>query len=98
MNKYESVIVLTQNLSEAQVQDVMNKAEKEIEKVAKVTQKENLGLKKLAYEVKRNQSGYYIVYQFTLNKGVISKKAISEIEQYYRTIEEIIKFIIVPEG
>ena len=49
-----------------------------------------MGMKKLAYEIRKNKEGYYIVIYFEADASIISK-----LERYYRITENIIKFLIV---
>lgn len=58
-----------------------------MEKLKKV---EELGKKRLAYEVKKNKEGYYVVINFEANPELIS-----ELERNYRIMDEVIKFITV---
>ena len=67
-----------------------------INKVAKITNKEEIGKKELAYEIKRCKEGYYVVHQFEIKQETENgEDDIESIERYFRTQEEIIKFIIV---
>ena len=56
----------------------------------KVEKVEDLGKKKLAYEVKKNKEGYYVVINFDANPNLIS-----ELERNYRIMDEVIKFITI---
>ena len=56
-------------------------------KVEKVEDKKK---KKLAYEVKKNKEGYYVVINFDANPNLIS-----ELERNYRIMDEVIKFITI---
>ena len=49
-----------------------------------------MGIKKLAYEIKKNKEGYYIIFYFEAKADVIF-----ELERNYRINENIIKFITV---
>ena len=49
-----------------------------------------MGKRKLAYEVKKNKDGYYVVFYFTAKPELIS-----ELERNYRITDEVIKFITV---
>ena len=49
-----------------------------------------IGKRKLAYEVKGNNEGYFVVLEYKANNE--SKK---EIQHYYRKNENILRFIIV---
>lgn len=96
MKKLESVIILKPDLSKNEIKEVLEKVEKTIKKVAKITNKEELGIKKLAYEIKKCKEGYYVVHQFEIKQeSEDCAESIVSIERYFRTQEEIIKFIIV---
>jgi len=96
MNKFESVIILKPDLMKNEIKEVLEKVEETIKKVAKITNKEELGIKKLAYEIKKFKEGYYVVHQFEIKQEIENyAEGAGGIERYFRTQEEIIKFIIV---
>lgn len=96
MKKFESVIILKPNLMKDEIKEILEKVEETINKVAKITNKQEIGIKKLAYEIKKCKEGYYVVHQFEIKKeNENSEDDIANIERYFRTQEEIIKFIIV---
>lgn len=90
MNKYESVIIVDNEISNEQKKDVINKIEGYITENGKLTKTEYLGTKKLAYEVKKhNEADYYVIeFECTADK-------IAELERRYRITDEILKFIVV---
>ena len=93
MTQYESIIMLQSQLKQNQLECILKEIEKIINDIGKLTKIENLGLKKLAYEVKKNKEAYYILSEFEIDdndKGVTSK-----LEKYYRITDEVLKFIIV---
>ena len=47
-------------------------------------------MKKLAYEVKKNKEGFYILINFEAKP-----ESIAELERNYRITDEVIKFIVV---
>lgn len=94
MKKYETVIILTPNLTKGKINETFDNVENKIKEYAKITQKDDLGVKKLAYEINKNKEGHYVVYQFEI-KGNIKENAVKEIERFYRITDEIIKFITV---
>ena len=88
MNKYESVIIINPSVDEekekalvAQFTDLIN-GDGKLEKV------EDMGKRKLAYEVKKNSEGIYKVFYFEANPTLIA-----ELERVYRITDEVIKFI-----
>ena len=96
MKKFESVIILKPNLMKDEIKEILEKVEETIQKVDKITNKQEIGTKKLAYEIKKCKEGYYVVHQFEIKQeNENSEDDIASIERYFRTQEEIIKFIIV---
>mgnify|MGYP005755733537 FL=1 len=95
MREYESVIILTPELNDNEINAIIDKIDKIISKKGKITEKQKLGLKKLAYNIKGRQEGYYVSHQFEIDDKVYNKNCIPDIEKFFRTQEEIIKFIVV---
>ena len=62
MNKYESIIIINPAVEEERVNELTTKFTDMINKDGKVEKAENLGKKKLAYPVKKNAEGYYVVF------------------------------------
>ena len=56
----------------------------------KVENVDEIGRKKLAYEIKKQSEGYYVVYTFEANPEFIS-----ELERIYRITDNVMKFITV---
>lgn len=90
MNKYESVIIMKPTYTEEQREKVINKIKDFITQNGKITKFEALGIKRLAYEVRKQKEGAYYVIEFNAESSVIA-----ELERIYRITEEIIKFIVV---
>ncbi len=90
MNKYESVIIIKPSLDEEEINNITQKVKDIIEENGSVTKVEKMGMKKLAYEIKKNKEGYYIIIYFEADPSIIL-----EIERYYRITENIIKFLTV---
>ena len=90
MNKYESIIIVNPKLNEKQQKEIENKYSKLINENGKLESFENLGKKKLAYEVKKNKEGIYIEINFTSEASFIA-----ELERQYKIDENVIKFIVI---
>ena len=90
MIKYESVVIINPNVEENTLKELIERFQTLINTDGKVEQVNELGKKKLAYEIKKNKEGYYIVYDFEANPSLIA-----ELERNYRITDEIIKFIVV---
>ena len=89
--KYESVFIIKEDCNE---KDIINEIDKIIEgQKAEISRKDELGLKKLAYEIRKNKSVYYYVVYFEITND--NNNPIAKIQKQINTIEEILKFIIV---
>ena len=90
MNKYESVIIINPNVDEAGVKALEEKFTGLINENGKVESVENMGKKRLAYEIKKCKEGTYMLFNLEANPD-----SISELERVYRITDDIIKFIVV---
>ena len=90
MNKYESFVIINPSVEEEKLKSLVQRFTDIINSDGKVEKVDELGKKKLAYEVKKNKEGYYIVIYFEANPSLIA-----ELERNYRIIDEVIKFIVV---
>ena len=90
MKKYESVVIINPKIEEEAVKALIKKFSDLINKDGKVESVEELGKKKLAYEIQKNKEGYYLIFNFEANPGLIS-----ELERNYRIMDEVIKFIVI---
>ena len=93
MNKYESVIIVNPSVEEQDIKGLISKFTELINKHGKLEKVEEVGKKKLAYEIKKNSEGYYIVFNFEAEPSFIA-----ELERVYRITDEVIKFIVVKEN
>ncbi len=96
MYKYETVILLNPKLDEKGIKKIKTEVEEKINQVGKVTKNEDIGIRKLAYEIQTNKEAYYLVYEYETDKD--SKESVDKIEKFYKRTEEILKFITVREG
>lgn len=90
MNKYESVIIINPNVDEEGIKVLVKKFTDLINTDGKVEKADELGKKKLAYEVQKNNEGYYVVFYFEANPNLIA-----ELERIYRITDEVIKFMTI---
>lgn len=90
MNKYESVVIINDSLEEKQKEETVKKIEKFIAENGELNKTDILGSKKLAYEIRKQKTGYYCVFYFYTEPDVIR-----ELERIYRITDEIMKFITV---
>ena len=91
MANYESVLVARQDLGASQVsnivEDLTNVIKKEGGEVVRV---DNWGLKNLAYRIKKNRKGHYVVLNIAAPAS-----AIAEYERLMRVNEDVIRYMTV---
>ena len=90
MNKYESVVIVNPNLEEESIKNLIKKFSDLINTDGTVTSVEEMGKRKLAYEIQKQKEGFYIVIKFEAKPELIA-----ELERVYRITDDIIKFITV---
>ena len=91
MNNYETVFILNPVLSDTQIEETVKKFEDFlINRGAKMVAKENWGLKKLAYPIQHKKSGFYHLFEFTVEGEVIAPY-----ELEFRRDERIMRFLTV---
>lgn len=89
MNNYETVFILTPVLSEAQVEEAVNKYVDLIkEKNCEIIAKENWGLKKLAYPIQLKKNGFYTLIEFKGEGSVVA-----DLELAFKRDERVIRYL-----
>lgn len=88
-NIYEMVQILKGTFTKEEYKKAFNSIKDYLSKY-EIKEIEELGKKRLAYEVRKNNEGYYIIFIIRANKDDIL-----EIERYCRINEDILKFIVV---
>ncbi len=88
---YETVFVLRQDLTSQQVEDIS----KDFKKIlsdgnAKLLKEENWGLRSLAYKIKKNKKGHYVLLETEA-----SADAISEFERKLGLSENVLRFMTI---
>lgn len=90
MNKYESVVIINPTVTEEGLKALVEKFTNLINNGGKVEKVDDLGKRKLAYEVKKQKEAYYEVFYFEANPELIF-----ELERNYRITDEVIKFMTI---
>ncbi len=91
MRLYETVFIISPELNDDDVKECSGRIEELITKYkGEIVTVENWGKKRLAYEVKRQRYGTYILIHF---KG--TSELLKELERTYKMSETIIKYIII---
>ena len=90
MNTYEAVVILTTKLSDEDKEAVKTKISDLVAANGEVISVDDWKTKKLAYEIKKNVEGIYMLINFEANPALIK-----ELERVYRITDEVLKFITV---
>jgi len=89
MNNYETVFILTPDLSEAQVKEAVAKFVGILKgEGAEIVNEENWGLKKLAYTIQKKTTGYYQLVEFKAQP-----ETIAVLETQFRRDENVLRFL-----
>lgn len=87
---YEAVIILKGSLTGEEYQEALNKVKNYMKDLVGFEKIEEIGIKRLAYEVEKQNTGYYVVIEFRAET-----ENIRELERLYRIDDNVLKFIIV---
>ena len=90
MNKYESVIIINPSVDEEGIKAVIAKYTDIINNEGKVESVNEIGKKRLAYEIMKNKEGFYTVFNFEAKPELIA-----ELERNYRIDDSVMKFITI---
>ena len=91
MNFYEAVFIVRQEASTSHVEAVTQELVKLIESFGgEVSKTEFCGLRPLAYPIKKNRKGYYVLLNIANPNNNIQ-----ELEKKFKLHEDIIRFLII---
>ena len=91
MNKYELTLVVSAKIDEEARTAVVDKVKSYIEKAnATITDVNECGLKKLAYEIQKMGEAYYYFIQFDADATCPA-----EVEKHVRIMENVIRYLCV---
>ncbi len=91
MNKYELCVVVGSDIEEDERADTMEKVKALVERFGgQITDIDEWGKKKLAYEIQKMNEGYYYFVHFEAEPT-----APGEIEQRIRIMDHVIRYLIV---
>ena len=89
LNHYETAFILTPVLSENQMKEAVDKFEKLlVDNGATISNREEWGLKRLAYPIQGKTTGFYALLQFDAEPSVIAT-----LETAYRRDEKVVRFL-----
>ena len=87
--QYETVLILTPVLSDAQMKEAVEKFSKVLtDNGATIVNTEEWGLRKLAYPIEKKSTGFYSLIEFDAEPTIVKK-----LETAYRRDERVIRFL-----
>jgi len=88
---YESAVLINAALDDEQIDQILSKIKDNItNNGGEVLEIDNWGRKRLAYTVKKNKIGYYAIFRFIAQPGIIAK-----LERLYTLDENILRFLTI---
>ena len=91
MNKYELALVVNAKLEDEARAQVAEKAKGYITRYnGNITEAEEWGKKRLAYEIQKMREGYYYFIQFEADAT-----APAEIERHVRIMDNVLRYLVV---
>lgn len=91
VRSYEIMLIIRPELEEEAVQAVIDRVTKIITSAnGEVTNVDQWGKRKLAYEIKDNTEGFYVVIDFNADN-----EATTEVERVLRITDEVLRFLLV---
>ena len=91
LNQYETVFILTPVLSEDQVKETVKTYEKLItENGGEMVNRENWGMRKLAYPIQKKSTGFYNLFEYRVDGSYIEK-----LEVLLKRDEKVMRFLTV---
>lgn len=94
MNQYETIFIIDPNVESENVEVIIEDVQNFIsDSGGEITKVDRWGKKRLAYEVKGNRDGYYVLTSFEADPQFIQR-----LGRYYGLAEQIIKYMTVRAG
>lgn len=90
MNQYETIFIMNNQITKEKQKTVIERITNYIKENGKIVKEDDIGARKLAYEVKKQKKGYYYLIEFEANPSVID-----ELQRIYRITDAVLKFITI---
>ncbi len=90
MRKYETMFIVRPDLEEEKRNELLEKFKSIIASDGEVEEVNEIGLKKLAYEIKKLKEGYYVLIIFKANTDLPK-----ELERNFRISDDVIRYLVV---
>lgn len=93
MQKYETLYILQSQLEEEKIEELIEKFKAIVEREGgQVSNLDKWGKRRLAYEVKKQKEGFYVLMNYTA-----PAKACDELERSFNITEGVLRYLIVRE-
>ncbi len=90
LKKYETIFIINPEVGEENTKALVEKFKAMIEASAQIESVDEWGKRKLAYEIKDRNEGYYVLVNFSSSPDFPAK-----LERVYKITEGILKYIII---
>lgn len=91
MRHYENLVIVKPTLTQEELTQEISMVEEVItSNGGEIAATDSMGMRKLAYPIKKNERGYYHVIYYT-----VAPSAIAEIERRFRINENLLRFITI---
>ncbi len=90
MNSYETIMLLSSKVDDDARKEAFERFKNYLSENGNLNSTEELGKRKMAYEVKGESEAYYYVIKFDSNS-----ECVRELERQYRITDEVIKYMTI---
>ncbi len=90
LKKYETIFIINPEVGEENTKALVEKFKAMIEASAQIESVDEWGKRKLAYEIKDKNEGYYVLVNFSSSPDFPA-----ELERVYKITEGILKYITI---
>lgn len=90
MNQYETIFIMNNQIAKEEQKTVIEKITNYIKENGKIVKEDDIGARKLAYEIKKQKEGYYYLIEFEAESSIID-----ELQRIYRITDTVLKFITI---
>ena len=92
--EYETMLVLNPELTDEQAGEALDRLKEVLTRMkAELLREDRWGKKKLAYEVKKQMRGHYVLLHYVAEVGVVE-----ELERMARNMENVYRFLTTMSG
>lgn len=94
MNIYENIVILNASLGDEEIETASGKIKDLITNSGgEILKTDVWGRRKLAYEIKKQKKGFYLLLVFKSPSAAIKK-----LEDYYKVFDPVVKYMVIKLG